>query len=70
MLAQWIKSGAGSPITRAGKRQAVRAHKDELMVSLPRAWTRSTGLRARDRVTVSYSDEALIIQPAKHYTGV
>jgi len=62
MLAAWLASGIDAPLERVAKRQAVRRYKDELMVSLPRDWQRRAGIAAGDRVTLGYSDDALIIR--------
>lgn len=63
MLSEWLEQGISAPLERSGKEQSVRAVKpDELFVSLPRDWQRRTGVKARDRVRVSYSDTALIVK--------
>jgi phosphate uptake regulator len=62
MLAAWLASGIDAPLERVAKRQSVRRYKDELMVSLPRDWQRRAGIAAGDRVTLGYSDDALIIR--------
>lgn len=62
MLSEWLASGIDAPLERIAKRQAVRRYKDELMVSLPRDWQRRAGIAAGDRVTLAYSDDALIIR--------
>jgi hypothetical protein len=62
LLAAWLESGIDAPIERAGKRQSIRAVKDELMVSLPRDWQRRSNIRKGDRIAVAYSDDALIIR--------
>lgn len=61
MLRAWLDSGIDAPLVRDGKRQAVRAYKDELMISLPRDWQRRVGIEKGDRIRVAYSDDALII---------
>ena len=62
MLAQWIEHGASQALTCTDKLQKVRAHKDELMVSLPMAFVRSAGLRKKDAVTVAFGGNALMIR--------
>lgn len=62
MLAEWLESGIDAPLDRAGKMQSVRKVKDELMVSLPMAWVRSSGTLKGDRISVSYSHDAVIIR--------
>jgi hypothetical protein len=62
MLSAWLASGIDAPLERVAKWQSVRRDKDELMVSLPRDWQRRAGVAAGDRVTLSYSNDALIIR--------
>lgn len=65
MLSAWLAAGVDGPLVRAGKTHAVRGYKDELMLSLPRDWIRRTGVDRLDRVSVSYSDDSLVIRPIK-----
>jgi len=62
MLAAWLESGIDAPLERVAKQQVVRHYKDELMISLPRDWQRRAQVTAHQRVSVSYSDDALIIR--------
>lgn len=65
MVAEWLESGAGEPLELAGKVQAVRKAKDELMVSLPWRFLRSTGLVKGSRIRVAYGRNSLILTPKK-----
>jgi len=62
MLSAWLTSGIDAPIERDHKTHAVRSYKDELMLSLPRDWTRRSGIEKGDRVSVAYSANALIVR--------
>ncbi|MFP4378689.1 MAG: hypothetical protein ACLFP4_16730 [Spirochaetales bacterium] len=62
LLAAWLETGVDAPIERAGKRQSVRRYKDELMISLPRDWQRRTDIAPGQRISIAYSDDALIVR--------
>lgn len=62
MMQRWLAEATDLGIIRYDKRQSIRAVKDELMVSLPRDWIRRTGSAKGDRVSVSYSDDTLIVR--------
>jgi len=60
LLGLWIRSvWTRHPHTKI---QTARKAKDELMVSIPRSWLRTTGTTKGDRLLVTHTDDTLIIR--------
>ena len=61
MMGEWLDAATPERIIRAGKRQSVRRHKDELLISIPWEFIRQSGIKSGDKVRIAYGRDRLIV---------